>query len=130
MLLHLPGNHTADTVATAMIEAMRELPEHLRRSITWTAAAKCQWRRIHLQLAAPVILRSALAVAARQQREHQPTAAVLVRRVDLSGHTKADLRRSQDTLNRRPRPTASPTPPRAPRRPIRTSHLTDVAPTD
>jgi len=26
MLLHLPGNHTADTVATAMIEAMRELP--------------------------------------------------------------------------------------------------------
>ena len=29
MLLHLPGDHTADTVATAMIDAMRELPEHL-----------------------------------------------------------------------------------------------------
>ena len=54
MLLHLPGNHTADTVATAMIEAMRELPEHLRRSITWDRGSEmAQWRRIHLQLAAP-----------------------------------------------------------------------------
>ena len=34
MLLHLPGDHTAETVAAAMIETMGELPEHLRRSIT------------------------------------------------------------------------------------------------
>ena len=35
MLLHLPGDHTAQTVATAMIEKMTELPEHLRRTLTW-----------------------------------------------------------------------------------------------
>lgn len=35
ILLHLPENHTADTVATAMIREMGALPERLRRSITW-----------------------------------------------------------------------------------------------
>jgi IS30 family transposase len=35
MLLHLPGAHTAETVATAMIEKMSELPEQLRRTLTW-----------------------------------------------------------------------------------------------
>lgn len=35
MLLHLPGNHTAETVARAMIAKMAELPEQLRRSLTW-----------------------------------------------------------------------------------------------
>jgi transposase, IS30 family len=40
MLLHLPNDHSAETVATAMIEAMAELPEDLRRSITWDQAAR------------------------------------------------------------------------------------------
>jgi transposase, IS30 family len=35
MLLHLPGDHTAETVAEAMIAKMSELPEQLRRSLTW-----------------------------------------------------------------------------------------------
>jgi len=35
LLLHLRDNHTADTVATAMIHKMSELPEQLRRSVTW-----------------------------------------------------------------------------------------------
>lgn len=35
MLLHLPENHTALTVSTAMIEAMITLPDQLRRSVTW-----------------------------------------------------------------------------------------------
>jgi IS30 family transposase len=35
LLLHLPGDHTAATVAAAMIEAMSEPPAHLRRTITW-----------------------------------------------------------------------------------------------
>jgi IS30 family transposase len=35
MLLHLPGGHTADLVAEAMITKMATLPEHLRRSLTW-----------------------------------------------------------------------------------------------
>ena len=35
MLLHLPGDHTAATVAAAMTAKIPELPEHLRRSLTW-----------------------------------------------------------------------------------------------
>lgn len=35
MLLHLPGNHTALTVSTAMTDAMNTLLEQLRRSVTW-----------------------------------------------------------------------------------------------
>jgi IS30 family transposase len=35
LLLHLRDNHTADTVADAMIHKMAELPEQLRRSVTW-----------------------------------------------------------------------------------------------
>jgi len=35
LLLHLRDNHTADTVADAMIQKMTELPEQLRRSLTW-----------------------------------------------------------------------------------------------
>ena len=35
LLLHLPGDHGADTVATAMTEAMSRLPEVLRKTLTW-----------------------------------------------------------------------------------------------
>lgn len=35
MLLHLPGDHSARTVADAMISSMNSLPEQLRRSTTW-----------------------------------------------------------------------------------------------
>ena len=35
MLLHLPGNHTALAVQDAMIAKMAELPDLLRRTLTW-----------------------------------------------------------------------------------------------
>lgn len=35
MLLHLPGDHTAETVAAAMTAKIVEIPEILRRSLTW-----------------------------------------------------------------------------------------------
>ncbi len=35
MLLHLPGGHTADILAEAMIAKIVGLPGHLRRSLTW-----------------------------------------------------------------------------------------------
>ena len=108
LLLHLPGNHTADTVATAMIDAMRELPQHLRRSITWDRGSEmAQWRRIHLQLAAPVYFCNPHSPWQRGSNEN--TNRLLrfwfEKGSDLNTHTKADLKRIQDTLNRRPRPT-------------------------
>lgn len=35
MLLHLPGDHGALAVQEAIVAKMAELPEHLRRSLTW-----------------------------------------------------------------------------------------------
>jgi transposase, IS30 family len=35
MLLHLPDGHGADAVADAMVEAMSQLPQTLRRTLTW-----------------------------------------------------------------------------------------------
>ncbi len=108
ILLHLPTNHSAQAVATAMIEAMSELPEHLRRSITWDRGSEmAHWRDIQLQLGAPVYFCNPHSPWQRGSNEN--TNRLLrfwfEKGSDLSGHTKADLKRIQDTLNRRPRPT-------------------------
>jgi transposase, IS30 family len=108
MLLHLPGDHTADTVAAAMIDMMGQLPEHLRRSITWDRGSEmANWRQIQLQLAAPVYFCDPHSPWQRGSNEN--TNRLLrfwfEKGSDLSGYTKADLKRIQDTLNRRPRPT-------------------------
>jgi len=108
LLLHLPGDHTANTVATAMIETMGELPEHLRRSITWDRGSEmANWRDIHLQLGAPVYFCNPHSPWQRGSNEN--TNRLLrfwfEKGSDLSGYTKADLKHIQNTLNRRPRPT-------------------------
>jgi IS30 family transposase len=108
MLLHLPTDHTAETVAAAMIETMRDLPEHLRRSITWDRGSEmAKWKQIHLELDAPVFFCDPHSPWQRGTNEN--TNRLLrfwfEKRSNLSGYTKADLKRIQDTLNRRPRPT-------------------------
>ena len=40
MLLHLPADHTAETVAAAMITKIGQLPEQLCRSVTWDQGAE------------------------------------------------------------------------------------------
>jgi len=108
ILLHLPADHSAQAVATAMIKAMSELPEHLRRSITWDRGSEmAHWRDISLQLNAPVYFCNPHSPWQRGSNEN--TNRLLrfwfEKGTDLSGYTKADLKRIQDTLNRRPRPT-------------------------
>lgn len=108
ILLHLPGDHTADSVATAMIEAMNELPAHLRRTITWDRGSEmASWQDISLQLQAPVYFCDPHSPWQRGSNEN--TNRLLrfwfEKGTDLSVHTKADLKRIQDTLNKRPRPT-------------------------
>jgi transposase, IS30 family len=108
VLLHLPEDHTAESVATAMIEAMSELPAHLRRTITWDRGTEmANWRDIQLQLKAPVYFCNPHSPWQRGTNEN--TNRLLrfwfEKSTDLSVHTKADLKRVQDTLNRRPRPT-------------------------
>lgn len=108
ILLHLPTDHTAESVATAMIEAMSELPEHLRRSITWDRGSEmAQWSKIHLALKAPVYFCNPHSPWQRGTNEN--TNRLLrfwfEKGTDLAVHTKSDLKRVQDKLNSRPRPT-------------------------
>ena len=108
ILLHLPDDHTAESVATAMIEAMSELPAHLRRTITWDRGSEmANWQDIALQLRAPVYFCDPHSPWQRGTNEN--TNRLLrfwfEKSTDLSVHTKDDLKRIQDTLNTRPRPT-------------------------
>jgi transposase, IS30 family len=108
MLLHLPEDHTAETLATAMIQTMGTLPEHLRRSITWDRGSEmANWRHIQLHLNAPVYFCNPHSPWQRGSNEN--TNRLLrfwfEKGSDLSSYTEAELKRIQDTLNRRPRPT-------------------------
>jgi transposase, IS30 family len=108
ILLHLPSDHTAESVAMAMIEAMSELPAHLRRTITWDRGTEmANWRDINLQLQAPVYFCDPHSPWQRGTNEN--TNRLLrfwfEKGTDLRVYTKTDLKRIQDTLNRRPRPT-------------------------
>jgi IS30 family transposase len=108
ILLHLPGDHTADTVATAMIAAMKDLPEDLRRTITWDRGSElADYRRITEELQAPVYFCDPHSPWQRGTNENTNR---LLRHwfekgTDLSSYTPADLKRVQNALNARPRPT-------------------------
>lgn len=108
ILLHLPHDHTANSVAAAMIEAMSELPAHLRRTITWDRGSEmANWHDICLQLQAPVYFCDPHSPWQRGSNEN--TNRLLrfwfEKGTDLSNYTKADLKQIQDKLNSRPRPT-------------------------
>ena len=108
ILLHLPGDHTAETVAEAMLTAMGDLPAHLRRSITWDRGVEmANYDRIMLELQAPVYFCDPYSPWQRGTNENTNR---LLRHwfekgTDLNTHTPATLRTIQDKLNRRPRPT-------------------------
>ena len=108
LLLHLPGDHTADTVATSMITAMKDLPADLRRSITWDRGSElADYRRITAELNAPVFFCD---LHSPWQRGSNENTNRLLRHwfekgSDLSVHDPAELKRVQNALNHRPRPT-------------------------
>ena len=108
ILLHLPGDHSADTVAAAMIREMGALPEHLRRSITWDRGTElAEYARI--QTALDLTLYFCDPHSPWQRGTNENTNRLLrfwfEKGSDLSAHTPEDLRRVAATLNRRPRPT-------------------------
>ncbi|HEX5597935.1 MAG TPA: IS30 family transposase [Micromonosporaceae bacterium] len=108
ILLHLPGRHDANTVAEAMIREMNQLPEHLRRSITWDRGTELAgYRNIQTQLDTPVYFCDPYSPWQRGTNENTNRLLRfwLHKSSDLSTHTAQDLRRIADTLNRRPRPT-------------------------
>lgn len=108
ILLHLPNDHTAETVATAMIAAMKDLPDHLRQSITWDRGSElARWRDI--QVALDLKLFFCDPHSPWQRGTNENTNRLLrhwfAKGTDLSVHDPAELRRVQAKLNSRPRPT-------------------------
>jgi transposase, IS30 family len=108
ILLHLPGNHSAETVATAMIREMGNLPDHLRQSITWDRGTElADYARI--QTALDTTLYFCDPHSPWQRGTNENTNRLLrfwfEKGSDLSAHTPEDLRRVAAKLNRRPRPT-------------------------
>ncbi|WP_104162240.1 IS30 family transposase [Cryobacterium sp. N22] len=108
ILLHLPENHTADTVAAAMISEMRKLPDHLRQSVTWDRGTElAEYAKIQTELHTTLYFCDPHSPWQRGTNEN--TNRLLrfwfEKGSDLSAHTPDDLRRVAATLNRRPRPT-------------------------
>ena len=108
ILLHLPGDHSADTVAAAMIQEMGKLPDHLRRSITWDRGTElAEYARI--QTALNTTLYFCDPHSPWQRGTNENTNRLLrfwfEKGSDLSVHTPEDLRQVAAKLNRRPRPT-------------------------
>lgn len=126
VLLHLPDGHTADQVARAMIAEMNTLPAHLHRSITWDRGTElANYRDIMLDLKTPVYFCDPRSPWQRGTNEN--TNRLLrhwfTKGTRLDHWSHGDLKRIQDTLNSRPRPTLNlKTPAQA-----LAQHLTEVA---
>ena len=96
MLLHLPpmaghgaqarekngpalAGHGAEAVRDAIARTITTLPEQLRRSLTWDQGAEmAQHARVRIDTALRSTLRPAQPVAARDEREHQRSAATVL----------------------------------------------------
>ncbi len=108
ILLHLPGRHTANEVAEAMIREMKKLPDHLRRSVTWDRGSELAEYE-HIQLALGTKLFFCDPHSPWQRGTNENTNRLLrhwfEKGTDLSRHTATDLKRVAETLNKRPRPT-------------------------
>jgi IS30 family transposase len=108
ILLHLPGRHDAEAVAEAMIREMSQLPEHLRRSLTWDRGTElARYDKVQLELEMPVYFCDPHSPWQRGTNENTNRLLRhwLTKGTDLSRFSAADLRRIAASLNARPRPT-------------------------
>jgi IS30 family transposase len=108
MLLHLVGDHTAETVRTAMTAKIKTLPEHLVRSITWDQGREmAQHARFSMDTNVDIYFCDPHSPWQRGSNEN--TNGLLrqwmPKGTDLSVHTEADLDTIAYKLNNRPRQT-------------------------
>jgi transposase, IS30 family len=110
ILLHLPGRHTANAVRDAVIEAMKDLPAHLRRSLTWDQGSEMGLHaEITQALGMPVYF---CEKASPWQRPSNENTNGLLRQyfpkgTNLRHHDAEQLVAVADELNARPRKTLS-----------------------
>ena len=94
LLARLEDGHGTERVIDAIIERIGTLPAHLAKSLTWDQGRAGRAQALHgADRHSGVLLRSALAVAARVEREHQRAAAPIPTQGQRSGHSQPDRAR-------------------------------------
>src|SRR4051795_11817535 len=106
MLLHLPDGYRPEQVRDALAAKIQELPEVLRRSLTWDQGAEMRdWKQV--SVAADVDIYFCDPHAPWQRGTNENTNGLLrqyfPKGSDLSVHTVEDLNAVADELNDRPR---------------------------
>ena len=108
ILVHLPGNHTAETVGNGLIDAMGALPAHLRGSLTWDQGTEMARFR-DFTLATDIQVYFCDPHSPWQRGSNENTNGLLrqyfPKSTNLSIHTPEDLAAVAAQLNRRPRKT-------------------------
>jgi IS30 family transposase len=106
MLVRLPGNHSAATVADALIQAFRRLPPRLRRTLTWDQGNEMfQHRRIEAATGLRIYFADPHSPWQRGTNENTNglLRQYLPKGTDLNAWTSEQLDAIADELNGRPR---------------------------
>jgi transposase, IS30 family len=108
MLLHLPDDHTAESVRAAMTTKIRTLPEILTRSITWDQGREMS-QHAQFTIDTGVDVYFCDPHSPWQRGSNENTNGLLrqwmPKSTDLSVHSEADLDTIAYKLNNRPRQT-------------------------
>ncbi|WP_328860054.1 IS30 family transposase [Streptomyces sp. NBC_00306] len=108
MLLHLPGDHTAEAVLGTLTATVQTLPAQLKRSLTWDQGSEMA-RHGEFTLATDIPVYFCDPASPWQRGSNENTNGLLrqyfPKGTDLSVHTPDHLTAVADQLNRRPRKT-------------------------
>jgi IS30 family transposase len=108
MLLHLPGGHHAEAVRDALTEAVKTLPAHLTRSLTWDQGSEMGSHQA-FSLATDIPVYFCDPASPWQRGSNENTNGLLrqyfPKSTDLTVHTRGHLAAVAAELNGRPRKT-------------------------
>ena len=106
ILVHLPIDHTAESVRDGLVAAMNTLPAHLRGSLTWDQGIEMA-HHTAIRLGTNMDVYFCDAASPWQRGSNENTNGLLrqyfPKGTNLSTYTADDLRAAADELNERPR---------------------------